>query len=302
MNKALVRAYIVEMLGTFAVVLFAAGVVCVNQLAAPEQQNPGQVALFNNQPGLVGIALAQGLALAVALVVTMHVSGGYLNPAVTIMLWVFNRMPSVRAAWLIGAQLLGAVLAGAVVRFTFSDEKVLTPARMGAPHLNALVYGESIEWPSLFSGACIEFILTFFLVFAIFGAIRSKAHWQRMDDSTGTAGAEDDSYHSIDTRLAALLAGLSLCACVLFAYPLTGAATNPARWFGPVFWEFAVLRPAAPAQSPFADMFVYIAGPIAGALAAGLVFFRLMPVPHADKMVAHIETKKRSVELHVTKR
>ena len=41
----------------------------------------------------------------------MHVSGGYLNPAITIMLWVFNRMASVKAAWLIGAQVLGAVLA-----------------------------------------------------------------------------------------------------------------------------------------------------------------------------------------------
>jgi aquaporin Z len=244
----------------------------------------------------VGIALAQGLVFAVVLVVTMHVSGGFANPALTIMLWVFNRMQTVRAAWLVGAQILGAVLAGVVVRCTF-DGRVLQDARLGTPHLNRLVYGEGVGWESLLAGALVEFILTFFLVFAIFGAIRSKAQWQQMDE--GAVG-DDDPYRTIDTRLAALTAGFTLTACVLFAYPLTGAAVNPARWFGPALWEFALLRAPSTSQSAFADMFVYIAGPIAGALCAGLLFFKLMPVTAAERAAHHEEVARKRAETHIS--
>lgn len=303
MNKALLRAYIVELLGTFALVLFAAGVVCVNQLTVPENQAAGRGPLFDHQPGLVGIALAQGLVFATVLVLTMHVSGGYLNPAITLMLWVFNRMQSVRAAWLIGAQLLGSVLAGLVLRLTF-DERVLRDARMGAPHLNRLVYGDLTDWSRLFSGAALEFILTFFLVFAIFGTIRSKAQWQQIDEEGTAADSLNEPGRATDARLAALIAGCTLTACALFAFPLTGAAANPARWFGPVLWEAALpaAQPPVAGQSPFADMFVYIAGPVAAALAAGLLFFKLLHPTTAEKATLAEERGKRRVETHATQR
>src|SRR4051812_7574167 len=104
MDKSLVRAYGLELLGTFALVYFGAGIVCVNHMTTGAGGQPGTAALLGHQPGLVGIALAQGLILATVLAATMHVSGGYLNPAVALMLWVCNRLPSGRAAWLIGAQ------------------------------------------------------------------------------------------------------------------------------------------------------------------------------------------------------
>jgi glycerol uptake facilitator-like aquaporin len=304
MNKPLLRACIVEMLGTFAVVLFAAGIVCVNQLTVPdkpavdgaaaEKQQAATSTLFNNQPGLVGIALTQGLVLAAALVLTMHVSGGYLNPAITLMLWVFNRMPSARAAWLIVAQLLGAVLAGAVLRWTF-DDNVLSAARMGSPHLNHLVYDAPADFFRLMAGTVIEFILTFFLVFAIFGTMRDKGQWRQLDEEGSFPGDNlDEPARSIDARLAALIAGLTLTACVLFAFPLTGAAANPARWFGPVLWEAALPRGSGPPSSPFADTFVYTGGPVAAALAAGLLFFKLLPPSAAEKTaIAEGRSRKR---------
>jgi glycerol uptake facilitator-like aquaporin len=231
----------------------------------------------------------------------MHVGGGYLNPAITIMLWVFKRMETVRAAWLIGAQLLGAVLAGAVLRNTF-DDRVLQDARLGTPHLNRLVYGDVLDWAQLRSGCVIEFILTFFLVFAIFGTIRSKAHWRQLAEGSSTADDPEEPERTVDARLAALIAGGTLTACVLFAYPLTGAATNPARWFGPAFWEgFVPQAPGAPGA--WADMLVYIAGPILGALAAGLVFFMLLPLTPAEKAAQREEkTRRRSLEPHVTQK
>src|SRR5262249_45884713 len=80
MDKQLMRAYVAELIGTFALVFVGAGAVLVNAVATEA----------NQQPGLVGIALAHGLILAVVLSVTLHVSGGFHNPAVTLMLWVFN--------------------------------------------------------------------------------------------------------------------------------------------------------------------------------------------------------------------
>src|SRR5207253_1137174 len=129
MDKNLRRAYLIELLGTFALVYFGAGVVCVNYLTTPSEQQPATSALMSQQPGLVGIALAQGLILAVALAVTVPLAGGFLNPAVTLMLWVFNRLDHVRTSWLIGAQVVGATLAGACLRFTFAED-VLRGAHM----------------------------------------------------------------------------------------------------------------------------------------------------------------------------
>jgi glycerol uptake facilitator-like aquaporin len=251
MDKNLVRAYLVEMIGAFALVYFGAGAVCVNQLATPAGQQPP--VLNGHQPGLVGIALAQGLILAVMLAVTVPVSGGYLNPGITIMLWVFNRLDSIKAVWLLGAQLLGAVLAGMCLRYTF-DMEVLRAARLGTPHVNPAVY-HVLDRSTLLAGSGVELILTFFLVLAIFGIMPQG----------GRGGAS-------------MWAGAALSAGILVGYPLTGAATNPARWFGPVLWEWAVIEPVAE-RGPLSDVFVYVAGPILGALLAGLFCFKFLTVP-----------------------
>src|ERR1700758_3551699 len=125
MDKNLMRAYTAELIGSFALVFIGAGAVGVNYMTVvPEMR-----------PGLVGIALAQGLIYAVGLSVTLHISGGYLNPAVTLMFWSFNRLDTARMAWYIGAQMLGAALAGLCLYLTFS-EHVLQLGHLGTPHVN----------------------------------------------------------------------------------------------------------------------------------------------------------------------
>lgn len=261
MDKTLWRAYCIELVGTFALVYFGAGVVCVNHLTTPANAPPIQgtysesagkepLTLYGHQPGLVGIALAQGLILVVLLAVTLPLSGGYLNPAITLMLWVFNRLDNKRTWWFIGAQVLGAFLAGMCLRYTF-DVELLKQVRMGTPHLNPLVYKTPGDRGNLIAGTGVELVLTFFLVFAIFGSIAEASR----------------------ARSAALGAGLTLVACVLFAFPLTGAATNPARWLGPVLWEHLLPGDRA---NPWTDFFVYLAGPILGALLAGTFYFKVM--------------------------
>jgi len=277
MNRSLARAYLLELLGTFGLVYFAAGAVCVSHLTAGAQ--PGQ------QLGLVGIALAQGLLYGVALAATFHVSGGGLNPAITVMLWVFNRLDSARASWLIGAQLVGAVLAGLCLRYTF-DEALLHEARAGTPHLNLAAYGGELNRATLAAGTAVELVLTFFLTFAIFGAIVDRGRWRPGGPRPAPpADGQSATLRTLDGRLAGLLGGLALCACALVGYALTGAALNPARWAGTVFWEMSLGEPPSGSPGPLADTFVYVAGPTAGALLAGLVYFRVA-VPAAEEQAA----------------
>src|SRR4029077_1680315 len=92
MDKNL-RPYLFELVGTFAVVFLAAATVCASQVAgiygAPP---PGQSGMAQPGPGLIGIALAYGLIYAAALALTVPQGGGFLNPALTLMLWVFKRI------------------------------------------------------------------------------------------------------------------------------------------------------------------------------------------------------------------
>jgi aquaporin TIP len=250
MESRLPRAYLIELIGTFAVVYVGAGVVCVNQVTTAVGQQAGTSPLTLHQPGLFGLALAQGLILAVMLAVTVPFSGGYLNPAVALMLWCFGRMATVRAAWLIGAQLVGAVVAAACLRFTFTVD-ILQTAHYGAPHLNPLAY-PALGYSSVWAGLAVELVLTFFLVFAMFGMLGA---WT-------------------DARQVGLAAGAALTAGVLFGYPLTGAALNPARWFGPVFLE--TLGGTTAGKGPWADALAYLAGPIVGAMLGGLASFTLL--------------------------
>src|SRR5208337_3590714 len=122
MDKNL-RPYLAELIGTFAIVFIGAGVVCTSNMSKVDTQP---------QLNLLGIALAQGLILAVALAATIGVSGGFLNPAITLTFWVFKRLDGVKTCWLIGAQLLGAILAGMYLRFMFTED-VLRNSPWGLP-------------------------------------------------------------------------------------------------------------------------------------------------------------------------
>lgn len=250
MDWPFVRKYLVELVGMFAVVFFSAGVVCVNQLATPGGQLPATATLTAYQPGLVGIAVAHGLIFAAMLAITVRISGGYLNPAIALMLWVFNRLDTRKFAWFVGAQFLGAFLAGMCIHSIFGLE--LT--RLSTPHLSPEAYDAHVRLArdNLLAGTGVELLLTFFLVLAIL-SVAEGAH------RPGLAGC---------------VGGTVLAACVLVGFPLTGAATNPARWFGSMIWEL-IRTPSSEGGPAYADLFVYIAGPIVGALLAGIFYFKI---------------------------
>src|SRR4051794_4334572 len=152
--------------------------------------------------GLVGIAFANGLAIAVMVSAVAHISGGHFNPAVTVGFLVTRRIvPSLAAAYVV-AQLAGAIAATLVLRGVFSPDSQLDP---GVPQIPANV--------GVGSGLLVEIVLTFFLVWVVFASAA---------DPRGT-------FKSI----AGLAIGLTITMDILAGAPFSGAAMNPARAFGP---------------------------------------------------------------------
>lgn len=253
MDKNL-RSYMAELVGTFALVFVGASAVCGNQ-AALQSEQPA--------PGLVGIALAQGLVLAVALACTVPLEGGYLNPAVTLMLWVFKRLDGARTTALIFVQLLGAALAGGLVRLIFSP-LTLSLTHNGSPYLNLKAWNlTGVSAGAVLSGIVTELCLTFIFTVVIFGTLIDP----RAPRLLGTVGK----------WLAPLWVGLVMVALMLAGYSLTGAAVNPARWFGTAVWESAM-----PSFRNNTHM-IYWIGPIVGALLAGGLYTVLILPPEEEE-------------------
>ena len=221
---SLARRLTAEALGTFGLVFVGAAVVVVNG------------GFPNSGIGLLGIALAHAIVLSVMISATMTISGGHLNPAVTLALLVRRRIDVGSAAGYIVAQLAAAVLAAYLVKLLLPDNAVRN-AMLGLPVIASSV--------SLGQAVGIELVLTFFLVSAVYG----------------TAVSPDAP------RVAGFGIGLVLLFDILVGGPLTGAAMNPARAFGP-----AVI------SGQWVGQLVYWIGPIAGGILAALLWeFVLLP-------------------------
>jgi aquaporin Z len=241
------------------VVFISAGAVCVNQLAVMTGQS--HLVL-----GPLGIAAAIGLAYGVALACTLPFSNGFLNPAITLMFWVFKRFDGLKTAALVAVQLLGAAIAGGLLRIVYPQE-VLLSARFGTPHLNFAHLGEFGKG-ALLRGVVLEFGLTFILAFVIYAIAVDP----RVPKKIGDWGR----------RLVGFWLGLTLAAITLAALPVTGAGINPARWFGTVIWEKSIGL-----TGTFDDQLVYWFGPIAGALVAGVIYnLLLLPAEEEHPAVA----------------
>jgi glycerol uptake facilitator-like aquaporin len=247
------RMYLVELAGTFVLVLVGAGTVCAEWLNTPQ----------GGTIDVTGAALAEGFALAVALTVTFPVSPGCLNPAITLMQWVFRKLSNRQAAALIGMQLLGAALAGMVLQLTFS-ETVLRDAHFGAPYLKPPDWETSAGHAtvgSLISGTGLETFFAFVVTLAVYASL----------------------FDPRGPRVGGILVGLAQVAVILLGFRLTGGSANPARWLGPTLWQ-ATLSSAGHGPR-LSDTLIYAGGPILGALAAGFLYETLIQPP--EKLREH---------------
>jgi len=183
---------------------------------------------------LTAIALAHGLAIAVMVSATMSISGGQLNPAVTVGLLVGRKISPAQAGVNILMQLVGGILGGYLAKLSLAG--ITSDISGGVPDLGAGV--------SLGQGILIEAILTFFLVFVVYGT--------GVDPRFGA-------------RIGGLAIGLTVALDIMAGGPLTGGAMNPARWLGSAI-------PAA----HFGNALVYIVGPLVGGVAAGLLYTNVL--------------------------
>jgi aquaporin Z len=186
---SLLRRCTAEAVGTFALVFIGVGSVMSGFYPKSDF-------------GVLGVALAHGLILGTMVSATMRISGGHLNPAVTLGLLVARRTNAQTAVAYIVAQCLAAVVAAALLKGLYPSA-VLRATSLGTPHLAASV--------SLTQGIVVEAVMTFLLVSAVFGTC----------------------VHPDGPRVGGFAIGLTLVADVLMGGGMTGAAVNPARAFGP---------------------------------------------------------------------
>ena len=184
------------------------------------------------QVGLLGIAIAHGAVLAVMISALGHISGGHFNPAVTIALLTAKKIKKNRAVIYIAAQLIGGAAAGYLLT-TIIPASTWQAVNLGTPGLGA---GVTVPQAVL-----VEMVLTFFLVLTVFGtAVDSKGSWNAISGfGIGTVLVFD----------------------ILVGGPLTGAAMNPARTFGPAL-----------ASGFWTNHLVYWIGPILGGIIASVVY------------------------------
>ena len=199
---------------------------------------------------LTGIALAHGLVIAVMASAVGHISGGHFNPAVTLGFVVTRRMQAGLAAVYWVAQFAGAVLAALLLWWIYPADRI-DQVQLGAPTLN--------EQIGAGAGFAVEAILTFFLVWVVFA----------------TAADPRGTFKSI----AGLAIGLTITLDILMGGPLTGAAMNPARAFGPELLH-----------GSWADAWIWYAGPLVGGAAGALSYELLYLRPPRPTAVGPRET------------
>jgi aquaporin Z len=219
------KQLLAEAIGTFF--LCFAGIAAIVATSEP----------INSGAGLVGIALAHGLALSVAVSIFAGISGAHHNPAVTIAFATTGRIAIPLALLYIIFQLVGATLAAAACNVIY-PEAAVDSSMLGIP-----LPGSWINTPEIV--LLTEFLLTFLLMTAIYGT------------------AVDE--RAAPMKLGGFGIGLTVAFNILACGKVTGASMNPARSFGPAF-----------VHNYFTWHWCYWVAPIAGAIAAALVYENLL--------------------------
>ena len=233
-RPSIVRQMVAEFIGVFAIIFMA----------------------VSSAYWLGGIPMASQLVyggiVAVMIVAFATISGGQLNPAVTLGLLVGGRLTIVRSIAIIIVQMVACVLACMMVKSMMGKSEIVepngakppTPVQVAVPQIQLRsVAGQpdmTNRTPRLTNNQAmlLEGMLTFFWVTAFYGAVlRGKS-----------------------TAMGGLVIGLYVAAGSLAAVALTGGAMNPLRAFGPAFvtgtWE---------------QQAIYWIGPLVGGALAGIV-------------------------------
>lgn len=223
--------FLAEFIGTFALVFIGAGTAAV-------------VGDGVGLPGIVAIAFAHGLTVMAFAFAYGSVSGGHVNPAVTVGVLAAGAMGTGEAVGYIVSQLLGGVVGALLLRIVLGG----AATGLGTPALaHNLTLGVTSLTMTPAAGFMVEGVLGFFLVTVVL--------------STAVAGRAGS--------LAPLAIGMTLTLNILMGGALTGAAFNPARALGPMV-----------ATGNFTDAWLYVIAPVVGAIVAAVLHIGLAWLVH----------------------
>jgi MIP family channel proteins len=188
----------------------------------------GAGAIVSGKADLAGVAFAHGLAIFVMVSALAGISGAHFNPAVSAAMFVTKKICGQDFLYFVLAQLAGAAIASSALNFIYGNGN-----GYGLP---AIAKGTSVG-----AGVLAEILGTALLLFVIFGVAVDK--------------------RSVTSSHPGLPIGLTITAVIFSVGPITGAALNPARWFGPAL-----------VSGNWTNAWVYIVAPIAGAVLAALTY------------------------------
>jgi MIP family channel proteins len=222
MSNRIAPKLLAEFIGTFSFVFIGAGAAAV----------VGGGAGLN---GITAVAFAHGLAIMAFAFAYGSVSGGHMNPAVTIGVLAAGAMRLGEAVGYVVSQIIGGVAGALLLRTVLGG----TATGLGMPALaHGLALGATTVTITPEAGFMIEAALAFFLVTVVL--------------STAVAGRAGS--------LAPLAIGMTLTFNIVMGGALTGAPFNPARALGPMV-----------ATGNFSDAWLYLTAPVVGAIVAALL-------------------------------
>eukprot|EP01124_Arcella_intermedia_P029876 TRINITY_DN640_c0_g1_i3.p1 TRINITY_DN640_c0_g1~~TRINITY_DN640_c0_g1_i3.p1 ORF type:complete len:179 (+),score=24.06 TRINITY_DN640_c0_g1_i3:405-941(+) len=166
-----------------------------------------------------------------------NISGGHLNPAVTIGLLTIRQIELFKAIGYIACQLGGGIV-GTALMYGVMPDNITEQVYMGATRL---AFGVT---PA--EGCALEICLTFILVFTVCATAELSGDLKSMG------------------RFAPLAIGYSVLVDHMIGVPFTGASMNPARSFGP-----------AVVGGYWLNHWVYWVGPIVGGILAAVLYHYL---------------------------
>ena len=220
------KKYFAECVGTFVLTFLGCGTAMFLGCDTPA--------------GVVGTAIAFGLAVVAMAYTIGEISGCHINPAITLGVALSGRMSGKDACGYWVGQVIGGILAGALLLALTNVVK--------APDLTGGLGSNGVANAGGVWGAClVEVIATFLFVLVVLGATDKKY------------GAG---------KPAGLAIGLSLILIHLMCINLTGTSVNPARSIGPALFA---------GGDALKDLWVFICAPLVGGALSALVWKGMVP-------------------------
>lgn len=230
------RKLLAEFLGTFFLVFVAVGAAVAGIAATRDDTSQFLIPAA----GVVGVALAFGFVLVMAVYAIGHISGCHINPAVTAAMMVGRKMPLGEGLAYMGVQVLGAIAGAGLLKFLVTAGGVTD--KTGGLGTNAYDNGAI----NLTGALVLEVVLTTIFVLVILF----------VTDKVATPA------------FAGVAIGFSLAAIHMVGIPLDGTSVNPARSIGPALFE---------GGTALSQLWVFILAPMVGGVLAALIWKRLTP-------------------------